>query len=294
MKSRPSATKLLTVAAIITFLLLIPLPAMRHAPLHALRAAVEDTCHPLAFAVLATLLRNFLNARLPSQAGWRTGAITLVACVLAGAGSEWLQIYTGRDSSWSDFVGDASGSFFALCGAAALKLRKQRHDKVKALAAGIAATIAAAIALAPLVIVVAAYSLRVAGAPVFWRSDSYLLQRFSTTTDGRYPGLILEELPADWRGYRYLVIDVTNNDAASRGLHVRVHDISHDNSYADRFNTILQLPPGASRHRINLSEVFAAPRHRVMQMEHIAGVVLFVIRPETMDSLHVDQLALEP
>jgi hypothetical protein len=282
----------LLIATGIIILMLMPLPSKRLTPWPALYEAAENLCHPIVFGMFAAWLARYLRGR-HAYTLLQSLVVTLLACVTLGGLTEWLQSWCGRDGSWSDLLGDTLGSLAALCGGIAVLRYRAGEPAGRMLWPGIAAFMAAVIAVKPFLMVVGGYTERAVAAPVFWRADSKLLNQFGKFVAGNYPGLVLQEPPPDWRGYRYLVIDVTNEGVVARALQLRVHDVQHDGRYTDRFHAVLMLPPGGSRHRIDLNEVRAAPQGRPMQMRAIRGLALFVRRPETLRGLRIEQLALE-
>jgi hypothetical protein len=91
-----------------------------------------------------------------------------------------------------------------------------------------------------------------------------------------FAGLNLDEPAADWRGFRILVVDVVNPGPVGLTLNVRVHDRVHNGAYADRFNAAVLVPGGQRRQfEFPLEAIRTAPRGRVLDLAHVAGVGLF-------------------
>ncbi|MFY9399222.1 MAG: VanZ family protein, partial [Desulfomonilia bacterium] len=87
---------------------------------------------------------------------------------------------------------------------------------------------------------------------------------------GEYPGVGLQWVENDWRGYDWLCFDAFLEEDTPLALTVRVHDREHDRKdvqdYSDRFNRTFVLDPGAHQVRISLDEVRTAPLGREMDM----------------------------
>jgi hypothetical protein len=74
------------------------------------------------------------------------------------------------------------------------------------------------------------------------------------------------------------VLTVVSDLDAPLPLVLRVHDASHDQRYADRFNRLLLIHPGVNRIVIPLDDVRRAPDRREMDMTRIRGIMLFAYR----------------
>ncbi len=123
--------------------------------------------------------------------------------------------------------------------------------------------------------------------------DGALWLRFGTA---QWSGFTLAEPPADWRGYRTLVLQVDNPAAAPLRMSCRVDDALHHLSgfaHRDRFNRRFVLAPGASQLTIALSDIERAPRDRPMAMDRIAALGCFVHRQPQSNALQLRALYLE-
>lgn len=112
----------------------------------------------------------------------------------------------------------------------------------------------------------------------------------------KYSGIALFHFPGDWRGYRALRFSVYNPDAAPLVLNSRVHDNyhrKHGMEYHDRFNQVFTLAQGWNDLVIPLDKVRNAPRDRAMDMEHIEGFGLFVVRQPRPLVLYLDYVYLD-
>jgi len=292
---RHRSTLLLTLLVVaICALLLLPIrvpPAL--ARWHALSDDLENFGHPLVFAVLGITVLRGLRHRF-AWPSLKPAVLALAAGLLLGSTTEYVQTMVGRDGAWNDVLGDMVGCLSGVAGQLWLEFRRDPQRRRQGLAPLAVAAITAMIAIAPLGWTLVAYTARAHESPLFWRVDSTPMQRFAHWKSGRYPGLVIQEPPADWRGYRNLVIDVANQRTSGIELNVRVHDRWHDDSFSDRFNTHLVLAAGTSQSiRIPLERIRRAPRTREMDMSWIRGVGVFVTAPETLAGLQVRRLYFE-
>ena len=93
----------------------------------------------------------------------------------------------------------------------------------------------------------------------------------------RYPGISVTEPYSDWRSYQYLTFSLFSNRPEPFNLVLRIHDRSHDHTYADRFNRKLKVSIGENRYRILLADVENATDGRKLDLANIANVMLFAM-----------------
>jgi len=72
----------------------------------------------------------------------------------------------------------------------------------------------------------------------------------------------------------------------------RIHDSEHNNEYADRFNRSFVLENGWNDLVIPLNDVQTAPVDRLMKMDRIENVTLFVIRQDKGRVIYIDYVYL--
>lgn len=112
----------------------------------------------------------------------------------------------------------------------------------------------------------------------------------------RYPTILFEHFPPDWRGYKRLVIDLENPAQHAIRVTLRIHDAEHDlhdNVHSDRFNRSYELAPGMQQISIDLAELAAAPATRTMDMAKIQNISLFIFETTTEHTLDILRLYLE-
>jgi len=120
-------------------------------------------------------------------------------------------------------------------------------------------------------------------------------------TTQRYSGIGLKDFPRDWGGYSAVSLQVFNPDQELLLLHFRIHDqyhSSHDNihnnAYRDRFNTSFKLKTGWNHLQIPLSKVAHAPKDRLLDLAHVAGMGVFVGKLEKPRIIYLDEVKLIP
>lgn len=288
--------------------------------------------HAPAFATLALLLRALAAGHLVSPRGrrrpWVTplalDGIALAAAAAAGAAFELAQVLGPRRAELFDLAADVCGAVGGLLLRAAIRARRDgrvrlagRVPRIALALAGIAALAAPAV---PAAFRLAETRRRDAAVPLlgafeerwelaFWEARGGTLAIVPPlpgwpAARGRgvgcarlwrrdWPGLVLGEPPPDWSRFRRLAFEAFHAGERPLVLHLRIHDERHDDRYEDRFNLSLELPPGPSRHAIDLAAVRAAPRGREMDMSRIAGLALFIERPESSVTLCFDEVRLE-
>lgn len=254
--------------------------------------------HVVLFFLLGWLLLPELRCRYPER--------TAIIAVLLGAAAlglliEWLQGFVGREVSFADVRLDVIGAALALPwrrGAVPAHPRGGRP-----LGAGLIAA-AAGLALLWLDVRPLLGSVR---DEYRARRDFPLLASWASERElgrlsanghlqiveapgrpgeralsirlrpGRYAGFQFDYFPPDWRGFRALQLELHLPPGVPGSVTCRIHDRSHDNRYADRFNRRFPVLPGWNTLRLPLAEVQAAPRGRPMDMAHLTGLGCFFV-----------------
>ena len=97
----------------------------------------------------------------------------------------------------------------------------------------------------------------------------------------------------DWTGYDRLVVDVFSALDRTVGLSIKIDDLDDTRSVAELFARELAIEPGYNSIAIPLSEIQRAPPGRSMNMSHITGIALFVVKPQDELTLYRADLRLE-
>jgi len=111
----------------------------------------------------------------------------------------------------------------------------------------------------------------------------------------QYSGVGLRYFAHDWGDYNCLQFSLFNPSSEPIKINCRVHDIHHDKhgqDYYDRFNTSYLLPQGWSDIKISVKDIADAPRKRKMDLVHIQGFYLFVVRLPQPRIIYIDDVRL--
>ena len=275
--------------------------------------AFWDLGHIGAFSLWTYLLVTWKQVEETSPARqWATG---LAFCIVAGAGSEWLQSLTGGDASLDDFLRDVVGGLLALSWIV---------PSVKTISRGVRRTarvlsaLFLLVACLPLAAALGDEAIARARFPVLsdfetpfelsrWEGDARFSVDSATARHGKaslrvdmdtslYSGVFLSYFPGNWKGYRFLVLDVLNPSPEVLEITIRIHDRRHEEGeqrYQDRSNTSHRLPAGWNEIRIGLGDVSRAPEGRTMDLGEIRGVGLFAVKLPRPRTIYLDHVRLE-
>lgn len=266
--------------------------------------------HGVVFAFVAILCYRALRAVPAVDARGRFVAAFGIAVVL-GALIELLQQPIGRDADLADVGRDALGAWIGLALLAALNGRSAAWRRV---GAGVSIAVPMFILAVPIAESATAYlrrsddfpvladfskdesgyfvkaeevAMRWAALPPPWSRDAGEQALHVRFVGGPYAGVDFFEPVSDWTAYREIVLDLTNPGDASLTLTLRVHDAAHDQSFDDRYNGTLVLPPAKrSVVAISLADIARGPRDRALDLGSVADFMLFVSLAETPAALN--------
>jgi hypothetical protein len=108
----------------------------------------------------------------------------------------------------------------------------------------------------------------------------------------RYPGVTFKDIPRDWSGYKFLVLDLfcpTNHDSLRMTL--RIDDKKKSPAYDDRFNHGLKLQPGMNHIKLPLADAIT-PSGRPLKLDTIYALILFAASPVEKNEVYVDAVRL--
>ena len=268
---------------------------------------LHDAAHGQVFGGIALLILLWLRTRMiPASrfAVLKQYAIAFTLAAVLGIATELAQKVIGGNASWIDVRNDALGAMAFLLLFVPFDRRLAAFIRPAATALAVLAFVAVqAVITAPLTRSALEYRKRDRVFPVIvdftreydryfvrqnraavgpiamperWKSMPAEAAMLVSLQGGLYPGLNLIEPQPDWSAYSTLLLDLTNPGAAELILVLRIHDDIHDQAFSDRFNRRLSLPPFTREVvRIPLEDVRRAPRGRSMQLDSIAGLVLF-------------------
>lgn len=276
-------------------------------------AAAWDLGHVGAFSLWSFLLLSWkpvAEKSVPAQWG-----LVLSFCLLAGGATEGIQRVTGGDASAGDFFRDITGGMITLSwfGPSARNLRDAARWGARCLAA-----ILMIVVSIPLAAAVSDETIARSQFPTLsdfetpleanrWDGDARFSVSRSFARHGKaslrvemdaalYPGVSLVYFPGDWRGYRFLSMEVLNPSPEGISLTCRIHDRLHEEGeqrYDDRFNRTFRLPTGWSNILIDLGEVARAPAGREMDLGRIRSVGLFATKLQHRRTIYLDSVRLE-
>lgn len=112
----------------------------------------------------------------------------------------------------------------------------------------------------------------------------------------KYAGLNLIGPYGDWSGYQFLQMDFYNPEREPLELVLKISDTTHDNGtnrFDDRFNRKVVLMQGWNHIQVDLNDVRRAPRNRVMKMDEISGLALFVMQLTIPRTFYWDNIRLQ-
>ena len=290
--------------------------------------ALFDAGHAVLSGYLAL---GFLQLALAwtgrQAASARHYAAAFALTVASGALVEFVQFFLPRDADLGDLLRDVLGAGAFLLGVFAVQRDSAgRLVRGKPARLGLIGTAALLLCIAflPVGLLVVTYMQRDAAFPRLcdfesaWEERFFIVQQAKLTVTppppdwtrprsrrgnervgrvtfdtGTFPGFGLKELASDWRHHEALVFDVYSELEAPVELTLRIDDAQHNQLYADRFNRVLTLIPGAQEVRIPLADIRTAPRGRTMDMAHIRHLIVFAVEPPAPFTLHLDAFRLE-
>ncbi len=110
---------------------------------------------------------------------------------------------------------------------------------------------------------------------------------------GIYPGLSLDYMVNDWRGYNRLSFDVFIEGSSPLELSIRINDRKHNEEFIDRYNKTFLLGPGYNHITVGLDAVRTAPRGRKMDMADITVLCIFSYKLKEPRTAYFDNFRLE-
>ena len=271
---------------------------------------LHNAAHGLIFGCVGLLLLLWLRVRAISATRpvARQYAIAFVIACGLGLGTELAQLLTGRDASWMDARNDALGAltFLLIFFAFDARVRAQSAPPTRMFAVlvglGLFGFLVAPVARAGFeyrqrdqlfptladfthgydgyFIVQRSAVLSPIALPSRWAAAPGETALHIRLQAGAYPGIEFTEPLSDWTAYSKLLLDLTNPGSADLLLTLRIHDAAHTWEFGDRFNGRLLMRAGSREVvRIAFEDVRRAPQGRAMQLDAIAGMMLFAAEP---------------
>lgn len=245
-----------------------------------------DFGHIGFFALLIFVGQFFLCLKRPLA--W---LLVTLGMLFVGIVIEWLQSFLGRDSSWQDVWRNLIGVWIGL-------FWGQRTTAIVWLLRVISLLLVTPNVWAMgEVLWLQAYTTRQfpvltsfentldverAHGQVFLSKEQHAQGEASLKVilnEQAYSGTGIHDLLGDWRGYKYLAMELFNPDVLPLTMMVRITDKQHDrgkNDYDDRFNLPVILHTGWNSIRIPVAEIEQAPASRLLDVGAISRVDVFV------------------
>ena len=110
---------------------------------------------------------------------------------------------------------------------------------------------------------------------------------------GEYPGLdAYRTIPRDWSRYQTLKFDIYNSSEMVIKFGILIRDELGD-SYPQRYDGEFALKPGMNNFELNITGIKTNDRSRLLQMNKIKEVTLFLIQPQQDTTLFLNNVRLE-
>ena len=98
----------------------------------------------------------------------------------------------------------------------------------------------------------------------------------------------------DWRGYQYLNIELYNVGEPFM-LNFRIDDgVLISPGYGDRYNGRFKIDAGANTILIPLGDIARGPRSRLLALDNVRKMILFLGREEAQREFYLDGVHLIP
>jgi hypothetical protein len=188
---------------------------------------------------------------------------------------------------------------------------KRCHYAVSKLMLEAIALLSGGLIIVPTAVTMAAYIQRASQLPQLVDVNSRLGRHFLLATEarvaptsdggllvqpesGHWPGISLDEVWPDWRGYSTLAVDLTNVGTQAFSIFVRIDDRRPDPRYKDRYNQQFQLAPQSRRViRIPLVEIQSAPNGAPIDLAHMQKIMLFEDDSTPTYAFYLNSMRLE-
>ena len=112
----------------------------------------------------------------------------------------------------------------------------------------------------------------------------------------KYPTAMLYPTLADWTGYTRLELNVFQPEPTELDINIRVHDkihaLSTEQNYDDRFNAVHRLQAGWNTLSFDLKDIQHTPKLREMDMQNIYALGLFLHDTQSTTVLYFDEFVL--
>jgi len=254
---------------------------------------VINSGHTVLFFFLSFIIYSRLKAIAPDSSVLIIYLYVIAIGILLGIVIEGLQTLVHREFGLNDIYGNLYGIMAGLCLHAFYKLKTIHHKNLLAAVMFVGSTGFLLAGLSPLMLLSWHYVERANAFPVVMDFDSSWARSFIRYNKKNYPGVSIIEPEPDWSGYRQLRLSLHSNNKHDVNLVLRVHDNMHNQKHSDRFNMKLLVQPGLNEFQISLNAMKYGPLERELNLNKIAGVILFSSKLEEWKKIEISNLSLE-
>ncbi len=114
------------------------------------------------------------------------------------------------------------------------------------------------------------------------------------TINGSWSGVRYAAGDQNWQGYQALSITLYN-PGADFNMNIRIDDgVSVSPRYSERYNGHFQIRKGQNTLLIPLTEIAAGPKGRLLKLDRIRKMILFLNKNEQPQSFYLDNVHLVP
>ena len=265
--------------------------------------AIWDCGHLIFFiAIVAIVSRKFDVNK------WKVVLLLSIAVFLGGGLIELIQVYIGRDGSWSDLLRDMTGTWLGI-------FWLQRGNLLSWL--GRLISIGLLVPNLTTLYYEARFQINLihqfpvlagfeSSIETYGHRSSELSTQFRTQgnyslkvelSTRKFTGIVFNRMINDWSAYKTLAFDIYNAGPDSFTMIVRVNDAQHNSNgwvKQDRFNQALQLEPGWNHFTIAIEDIRNAPDKRKMDLTKIVWMEIFVgTKPAAPRTIYIDNVRLD-
>ena len=273
-----------------------------------------DTGHVFLFFTIAYII---LKSRSFQKKTWFKSLLIIIFLSLSvGIAIEFIQLFFNRNFEAKDILNDLFG---ALIGFLIYQLKIMHHPILHRLLFSLGIGVLLILSFLPLI--------KVLIDEVNMRNEFPLLANFESTyqltrwdanlaelaysdlhvskglrslrvvfSPGKYPDISLQHFVTDWSEFNFIEFDLYNAQSSNLEINLKVYDKAHIHNgynFSDRFNKEILLKPGWNHISVSVSEVFNAPKNRIMNSTEVKSFSLFVEQTNVPLTFYLDSLMLK-
>jgi VanZ family protein len=108
-----------------------------------------------------------------------------------------------------------------------------------------------------------------------------------------YPSLLFTYMYPRLEEYKSLKFEVYSDNDTTLDLAFRIYDAGSSGCYPDRYNTVFKIQRGLTQIDLPIDTLKLTESGRIMNLDHTAGMILFLIEPKKPTTLYFDDFRLE-